>query len=186
MAYFPLFVDLEDKNILVVGGGKVAERKISILLQFSRNITVVAKKIKSEKIKRFSIDRKINLKERLFQLSDLDNTDLVIVAVDDISLQKKIYDECMKRKIPVNSVDSIDYCSFIFPAIIKEEDLVIGISSSGKAPALAGRLKDIIKDCLPKNLKLVLKEVAKLRESLPKGLERQKILKDYIKNRLGE
>lgn len=186
MAYFPLFINLKDKNVLVIGGGQVAERKVKILLQFSPNITVIAKEIKSEKLREFYKDKKINLIERTFEFYDLENKDLVIVAVDNIDLQEKIYKECIKRKIPINSVDSIDFCSFIFPAVIKEKDLVIGISTSGKAPALTGKLKEIIKDCFPKNLKLVLNEVAKIREKLPKGKKRQDIIKDFIKEKLGD
>ncbi|RUM57451.1 MAG: bifunctional precorrin-2 dehydrogenase/sirohydrochlorin ferrochelatase [Persephonella sp.] len=184
MAYFPLFIDLKDKNILIVGGGKVAERKIDVLLQFLPNITVITKEIKSERIKELYEKNKIRLKLKPFDMEDLKDRDLVIVAVDNIPLQEKIYRECVKRKIPVNSVDSLDFCSFIFPAIVREDDIVIGISTSGKAPSLAGKLKEIIRDCLPENLKSVLKDMVRLRESLPKGRERQKILINFLKKRL--
>jgi len=186
MAYFPLFIDLKDKKVLVIGGGKVAERKVKVLLQFEPKISVVAKDVKSEEIKKLADSGFIKLYERPFSLADIDFKDLVIVAVDDLNLQKKVYEECVKRRIPVNSVDSVDYCSFIFPSIIKEDEIVIGISTSGKAPALSRRLRKLIKDCLPKDIKSILKEVISLRESLPKGRERQKILVNFLKKRFGD
>lgn len=184
MAYFPVFISLEYKNVLIVGAGKVAERKVEKLLPFNPNITVVAKDIKSDFIKKLSKKNKIKLINRAFLFTDLDGKDLVIVAVDDINLQREIYNYCYRRKIPVNSVDSPQYCTFLFPAYIKEKDIVIGISTSGYAPALAKKLKEKIKECLPENLGEVFEKLKNIRKNKDKGEERQnliyKILNKYF------
>lgn len=176
MPLFPIFVEIEGKNVLVVGGGTVAQRKIEKLIPFKPKIEVVAKSI-NEDIKRLTKDYKdIILNERTFDFSDLENRDVVIVAVDDLALQKEIYEECVKRKIPVNSVDSPDYCSFIFPALVVKGDLVIGISTSGTVPGLSAKVRKHIEKCLPENMEEILKELKYIRETLPKGEERQRVV----------
>ena len=180
MAYFPLFIDLQDKKVLVVGAGEVALRKIEKLLPFNPKITVVAKKVKQEKVYKLAKEKKINLIERPFSFEDLKEKDLVIVAVDDINLQKQIYEYCKDKKIPVNSVDSPKFCSFIFPAYIKKADLIIGVSTSGKAPALAGKLKKTLEECLPENIEVILDQLEEIRKKLPKGKERQKLIKEKL------
>lgn len=180
MAYFPVFISLEDKNVLIVGAGKVAERKIEKLLPFNPNITVVAKDIKSDFIKKLSKKNKVKLISRAFLFTDLDCKDLVIVAVDDINLQREIYNYCYRRKIPVNSVDSPQYCTFLFPAYIKEKDIVIGISTSGYAPALAKKLKEKIKECLPENLGEVFEKLKNIRKNKNKGEERQNLIYEIL------
>lgn len=176
MAYFPIFISLEDKNVLIVGAGKVAERKVEKLLPFNPNITVVAKDIKSSSIKKLAKEKKINLINRGFLFTDLDNKELVIVAVDNIDLQREIYNYCFRRKIPVNSVDNPKYCTFLFPAYVKEKEIVIGISTSGYAPALAKKLKEKIKQCLPENLEEVFEKLKNIRKNKDKGEERQNLI----------
>ncbi len=184
MAYFPLFVDIKNRNILVVGGGKVALRKIEKLLPFNPKITVIAKKVKEDKIRQLALTGKINLYERQFSQEDLENQDVVIVAVDDLNLQREIYNLCIKSNIPVNSVDSIQYCSFIFPAYVKKGDIVIGISTSGKAPALSAALKDIIEDALPENIEQIKEVLEEIRKKYPKGKERQTLIMEKLKELL--
>ncbi len=179
MAYFPLFIDLKGKKVLIIGAGKVAYRKIEKLMPFGAEIYVVAKEVKDKRI--LEIKNNINLELREFKLDDLENKDIVINATDDIELQKLVYEKCIELKIPINSVDSPKYCSFIFPAYIKEDEIVIGISTSGKAPILSKWLKDLIKDCLPKNLNLIFKEVSEKRRLLKNKKNRLEILKNILK-----
>ncbi len=176
MALFPLFIDIEKKDILIVGAGEVALRKIEKLLPFKPKITVVAKEIKRDEIKKLSAEGKINLINRGFLFTDIDGKQLVIVATNDINLQREIYNYCVRRKIPVNSVDSPAYCTFIFPAYVKKDDIVIGITTSGKAPALSGKLREIIENCLPEDIEKILEELEKIRKKYPKGKERQNLI----------
>ncbi|WP_297887849.1 bifunctional precorrin-2 dehydrogenase/sirohydrochlorin ferrochelatase [Sulfurihydrogenibium sp.] len=176
MAFFPMFFDIEGKEVLVVGGGDIAFRKVEKLLPFNPKITLVAEKIKNNAIKILFQEQKIKIIERKFLFSDIDGKDIVIVAVDDVNLQRDIYMYCNEKKIFVNSVDSPDYCNFIFPAYIKKGDIVIGITTSGKAPSLSGKLREIIEKSLPSNIENILDELDKIRKSHPKGKERQEIL----------
>ena len=183
MGYFPFFIDLKDKKVLVVGGGKVATRKVEKLLSFTENITVVAPKV-TETIKRLAKEGKITLKRRRFLVSDLKDAFAVIVAVDSLELQRRIFKLCEKRGILCNSVDSPDYCNFIFPSLVVKGDLVIGISTGGKVPALSKRVREIIEDCLPEDVDKVLEEIARLRKSLKKGEKRQELIKKLVEEKL--
>ena len=184
MALFPMFVDIKDKNVLIVGAGEVALRKIEKLIPFEPKITVVAKEIVRNEIKDLAEKHNINLIERGFLFTDIDGKEIVIVAVDDIDLQREIYNYCVRRKIPVNSVDSPDYCTFIFPAYVKRGDIVVGITTSGKAPGLSGKLRRIIENCLPDDLEQLLDQLNEIRETFPKGKERQEMILKLIDEKL--
>ncbi len=173
MALFPMFVSLEEKKVLVIGGGAVALRKIEKLLPFKPKLKVISKEFSEETL---SLIKKHNIpyEKRAFKPSDLNGQFIVIVAVDDIKLQEEIFRLTRDKNIFVNAVDSPDYCDFIFPAYVKREDVVIGITSSGSAPGLSAKIRKHIEKSLPENLEQILKQVKNLRESLPKGKERQK------------
>ncbi|RPJ76350.1 MAG: bifunctional precorrin-2 dehydrogenase/sirohydrochlorin ferrochelatase, partial [Alphaproteobacteria bacterium] len=104
--------------------------------------------------------------------------DIVVVAVDDLELQKEIYAECQSRKIPCNCVDEINRCDFIFPSTIKKGDVVIAISSSGKVPGFSVSLKDYINTFLPENIEEKMNEIMELRKSLPAGKDRMLKIKE--------
>ncbi len=117
MPLFPAFIDLSKKKIFVVGGGKVATRKVKSLLKFTRNITVVAPRVREELLD--LIEREgLELLKREFRPTDLKGKHLVVVAVPSLSLQRRIFKLCERRNILCNAVDSPDYCSFIFPSLI--------------------------------------------------------------------
>jgi len=175
MPLFPVYVDLSSREILVVGGGKVALRKIRSLLKFTRNITLVAPRLDPE-LERLARQEGVKLKRRRFLRGDLRGKDMVIVAVDDIDLQRKIFEMCSGRGILCNTVDSPEYCNFIFPALVVRGDLVIGVSSSGKVPALSRRIRELIEACLPENLEEVILKLRREREVRQKGEERQRFL----------
>ncbi len=181
MALFPAFVDLSDKEVLVVGGGRVARRKIEKLIPFTKNISVVAKRINPE-VMDLALEHGINVHERYFRMQDLKGKDLVVVAVDNINLQKRIFNWCNKRGVLCNSVDSPEYCNFIFPALIKRGDVVIGISTGGKVPALARRLRELIETCLPEDLEEILDILERERSKLPKGKARQEFILERVRD----
>ncbi len=173
MPYFPVFLDLRDKLVVVVGAGKVATRKVESLLPFSPRIKVVADRV-SEDIRGWANEGKVELVERKLRLSDLKGAFMVIVAVDDLKLQKKVYGYCKKHKILCNAVDSPEFCTFLFPALVLRGDLVVGVSTSGKAPAVSRFVRERLEEFLPKELKDVVEKVEELRRSMEKGEERQR------------
>jgi len=185
MSYFPMFFNLEDKKILVVGGGNIASEKIEKLIQFTKDITILAKEINQETYNLIK-NHCLMFWQKAYISGDIDGFDIVIVATDDISLQEKIFNEARDKKILVNSVDNTKFCDFIFPSFIKEGDLTIAISTSGASPAFAKHLKIYLKDKLPLNIDKFLQKLKSLRQTLPKGKERMKYLdslaKDFFKN----
>ena len=182
--YFPAFINLKEKDILIVGGGKIAGDKLSHLLDFTSNITIISPDISSKidiLIKKYGI----KYKQRIYKQGDLKRFEIVIVAVDDISLQQQIYNEA--RSLPkclVNSVDSVNYCDFIFPSYIKKDDLTIAVSTSGSSPAMAKHLRIYLQKLIPNSIGDFLKQMKNYRKTMPKGKERMEFLdkkaQDYI------
>ena len=120
--------------------------------------------------------------ERPYEDSDIEGFDIVIVAVDDLDLQKKIYEACRARHTLCNSVDSVDYCDFIFPSYTKKGDLTVAFSTSGVSPSVAKYLRRSIEKLIPDSISEFLKEMKSLRSTLPKGRERMKMLDEKAKN----
>ena len=137
MAYFPFFIDIKDKPFLVVGGGNVALRKVRKLLPFEPKITLCAPEICEEIL---DIDG-IIIKRRKFEERDLEGVFAVISATSDEQLNSRIYEICKEKNILVNTVDVPDKCGFIFPAIVKKNDISVGISTGGKSPLYAKYLR---------------------------------------------
>ena len=161
--FFPLFVNLKDKDVLVVGAGIVAFRKIEKLIEFKPNITVVAPEAIPE-ILTLHKEGIIDFRKRKFKKSDLRGKFMVIVAADDIFLQKRIYSYCVKYNIHCNSVDEKNFCTFLFPSIIKRGHLVIAINTSGEAPSISKYMRTKIEKIIPENIEEVLSTVSKLRK----------------------
>jgi len=172
MALFPMFVDLRNQNCLVIGGGEVALRKIEQLVRFSPHLSVVAPRMHEEIIS-LAQHHPITLIERGYVMEDLENRYLVIGALDEISEQEKIYQACKTAGIPVNCVDSPALCSFIFPALIVEGDLCIGINTAGRAPAVSSALRKYLTGMIPEGIRELIDKVDTIRQSEPPGKERQ-------------
>lgn len=137
MAYFPMFLQLEKKQCLVAGGGRVALRKIRALKEFGGEVEVVSPEI----IQPILQMPDVTCLQRAFQTSDLEGKTLVIAATDEKKENHKISAACRERGILVNAVDQTEDCSFIFPAYIKQGDAVAAFSSGGNSPAAAQYMK---------------------------------------------
>lgn len=172
MALFPMFVDLQDQDIVVIGAGEVALRKIEQLVKFSPKLTVIAPLI-HEEIKILSETHAITLVKREYEIKDCDNRFLVIGALDNLGEQEKIYAACMSTKTPVNCVDSPLLCSFIFPALIVQGDLCVGINTSGKVPAVSSALRQYLTELIPDGVHNLIERVHTIRLSESVGKERQ-------------
>lgn len=148
MAYFPMFVQLKKKKCLVIGGGKIALRKIEVLKDFEADVTVIA----PEMILQIRQMKDICRIFRSFMDKDFDEADLVVAATDDKEINHKISQICRQKKIPVNAVDQKEDCSFIFPAYVKEGEVVAAFSSGGQSPVITQYLKKKIKPDLTEEL----------------------------------
>lgn len=185
MSYFPAFLKLDNKKILIVGGGNIAYEKLNHLLDFTKDISIIALEL-SEKMQARVEKEKLQFQKRRYKKGDIKDVAIVIVAVDDISLQAEIFEESKSYKCLCNSVDLVDYCDFIFPSYIKKDDLTIAISTSGASPAMAKHLKVFLQKIIPDGISEFLAEMKQLRRTLPKGEKRMKMLdkkaEGYIKS----
>lgn len=170
MPLFPMYINLADKDVLVIGAGEVGLRKIEQLIKFSPKLTVIAPEIHDE-IR--AMEYPLRIIERVYKITDCDERFLVIGALDDIAEQEKIYHYCMERKIPVNCVDSPALCSFIFPALIVEGDLCVGINTAGRAPAVSSALRKFLTSLIPTHIGELIDQVDHIRKTERVGKERQ-------------
>ncbi len=141
MTYYPVYLDLRGKEILVVGGGRVAERKIEALLDCGAEIKIVSDKITDKLNKIVDVYGLRHIRGE-FKEKHLEGVFMVISATDDRKLNHKISKIANKKGLLINAVDQPDDCNFIVPSIIKKGDLQIAISTSGKSPALARKLRE--------------------------------------------
>ncbi len=171
MSFFPAYFSLNNKKILLVGGGYIALEKLEKLVDFTHNITIISKEFSSD-FSAFATKHKIGIQKRPYSVGDINGFDIVIVATDTVTLHQEIFQESRDSRILVNSVDDTAYCDFIFPSYVKNGDLTISISTSGASPALAKRLRLYIEKLIPSNIGEFLKEMKGLRKTMPKGKER--------------
>jgi precorrin-2 dehydrogenase / sirohydrochlorin ferrochelatase len=140
MALFPLFVKLENRSCLVVGAGLIAEGKIRSLLEAAAAISVVAPRA-TPQVREWAASGVISWWRRKFTPADLDDKFLVVAATPVAAVNALVFGEARHRKILCNSVDDPPHCDFFYPAIVRRGDLQIAISTNGKSPALAQRLR---------------------------------------------
>jgi siroheme synthase-like protein len=165
---FPIFLKLEQLHVLVVGGGAIGLEKITALVKNSptTKITLVAKVISPEIKELVQLIPTVTLSEKLFEVNDLDNKDLVIAATGDRTISELIREEATKRKILINVADTPDLCDFYLGSIVQKGDLKIAISTNGKSPTLAKRLKEVFNDALPDDTQTAIDSLNKFRNQL--------------------
>ena len=112
--YYPVFLDITDKRCLVIGGGKVAERKVAMLLQFNAHVIVVSP-VMTKTLLKLGKEGKIEYFQRTYTAKDLDNTALVFACTDNNAINNKIKKEAARKNIPVNVVDNPDHVRFYRP-----------------------------------------------------------------------
>ena len=142
--FFPLFIDLKNKNILVIGAGKIAFRKVETLLKYRAKITIITKDIKEEK---FLTLKNINIKIGEFEETLLEDKFLVVAATDNPEFNRYIYELCNSKNILVNNITSKEEMNCRFASILETEDYQIGISAKGnpsKSKSLKNKLKEIL------------------------------------------
>jgi precorrin-2 dehydrogenase/sirohydrochlorin ferrochelatase len=141
MDYYPIYLNLQGRLCVVVGGGKVAEGKVVGLLAAAARARVVAPTLTSA-LERLACDGQIEHLARVYRPGDLADAFLAISATDEPEVNEKVWQEANASGLLVNVVDDASRCNFIAPAILRQGDLAVAISTSGKAPALAVRLRE--------------------------------------------
>lgn len=151
MNYFPLFADLNNRPVLVVGGGAVAARKVSLLLKANAEVRIVAQKLNAELTALLQQQRIIWL-GKAFHADQVRSVFFVIAATDDEQLNHRVFVVAESQQKLVNVVDDQEHCSFIFPSIIDRSPIQVAISSGGAAPVLARLLREKLEALLPQHL----------------------------------
>ena len=147
--YFPMFVNLENKNIVVVGGGNIATHRVKTLLKFTRNITVIAPQMTME-LQELGKTGQIVTVFRPVKRTDFKQAYMVIAATNEWKINDEIYRICKQEGIYVNVVSDKEKCDFYFPGIFMQDDLVVGITASGLDHKKARRLREEIEKALEK------------------------------------
>jgi siroheme synthase-like protein len=142
--YYPIYLDIEERPVLIVGGGEVCARKAETMLKYGGRVTIVSPTFTAE-IEQWASAGRVELRRKLYDQSDLDGAAIVIASTDDRCVNARVARDCRRRKIPVNVVDVTHLCEFIVPAIIESGSIQVAISTGGKSPAVARTLKEDLK-----------------------------------------
>ncbi len=180
MSYFPMFIDLEGVRCLIAGGGRIALRKAEALREFGARLTVVAPRILPQ-IKQMP---ETVWMERPFEAQDLDGQKLAVAATDDKEENSRIAGLCRERKIPVNAVDQPEDCDFIFPAYLKQGEVVAAFSSGGQSPVIAQYLKEGVRPLMTPLLGETASCLGSLRERVAECVETQAERKELYRELL--
>lgn len=164
---FPIFVKLHNLNLLLVGGGYVALEKLGALLANSpqANIKIVATEISPDVLAIIKTNN-ISYEERAFEASDLQGMDLAIVAINDSEISSGIALICKEKKVLTNVADKPDLCDFYLGSIVQKGNLKIAISTNGKSPTIAKRIKEILNETIPDEMDDLLNNMQRIRNGL--------------------
>jgi uncharacterized protein len=165
---FPVFLKLEEMEVLLVGGGKVALEKLQTLVGNApaTRIEIVAERVKEEVRMLASAYSTVRIREKRFEESDLNGKDLAIVAVDDPLTSAHISTLAQAKKIWVNVADTPAQCDFYLGSIVQKGALKIAISTNGASPTMARRLREVLTDALPDQLDEVINQLQAIRQQL--------------------
>jgi precorrin-2 dehydrogenase / sirohydrochlorin ferrochelatase len=173
---FPVFLKLEELDVLLVGGGNVGLEKLSAMLNNSPDtkVTMVADMFRDELREYVKDYPNVTLIERKFEFNDLNDRDLVILSTDNPDLHASIKRVTAERHILCNVADTPDLCDFYLGSIVQKGDLKIGISTNGKSPTMAKRMREFLDDIIPENVQQLLENLREIRKSI-KGDFQEKI-----------
>ncbi len=148
MDFLPVFLDIKDKTALVVGGGEVAARKVSLLLQAHAKVKVIAPEL-CPNLKNLLEDGKIEYEQRDYQDGDLKGCTLAFAATDAPEVNRKVSEAALAIQLPVNVADRPELCSFIMPSIVDRSPLVVAVSTGGSSPVLARLMRSRLESLIP-------------------------------------
>jgi siroheme synthase-like protein len=165
---FPVFLKLENLRLLIVGGGVIGLEKVTAVLANSpaTHIVLVAPEFLPELLALAQGHNNLVLKQKCYDSFDLENADLVITATGNRELSAQIKQEANFRQLLVNVADTPDLCDFYLGSVVQRGDLKIAISTNGKSPTMAKRVKEMLHAVLPEDLQSVLENMSKIRKSL--------------------
>lgn len=164
---FPVFLKLEKLNLLLVGGGNVAMEKLGAILGNSpgANIKLVAGEINPAVMEVLS-SRGIPFEKRFFIPADLEGVDLAVIAINDRNASAAIQQACRNKRVLTNVADTPEHCDFYLSSVVQKGNLKIAISTNGKSPTIAKRVKEVLNEVFPEEMEDVLGNMEKIRNTL--------------------
>jgi len=183
MNYYPVFLNLHEKDCLVVGGGNVAARKVLSLLDCGARVRLVSPVLLSHKLVELVKEKKVKYLPKSYDSSDIEKVFLVISATDNENINRQVAEDCFKAGKLVNVVDNPKKCNFFVPALVRRGSLSIAVSTGGKSPLLAAKIsKRLEKEFLPAYGE-ILELLGKIREKVIDNIadpEKRKIIFNNI------
>src|SRR5438034_2795951 len=162
MRYYPVFLDIAGKPVIVIGGGNIAHQKVVGLLKAGAELTVVSPYLNQEMASLAEGGRFRHI-ERDYEPGDLEGYVLAFVATDDRSVNATVAAEGKERRVWVNAVDDPPYCDFIMPGIAQQGNLIVAVSTSGTSPALARKMREEIGAFVTEDWALMLELAAEVK-----------------------
>jgi siroheme synthase-like protein len=139
--YYPIFLDVENRNVVIIGGGEVCTRKAETMMRYGAKVTIVSPELTSE-LEEWARNGQLTIRRKRYETTDIEDAHIVIASTDDTAVNERVAADARALRIPVNVVDVPHLCEFIVPAIVEKESIQIAISTGGKSPALARTLKE--------------------------------------------
>ena len=165
MRYYPVFLDIAGKPVVVMGGGNIAHQKVVGLLKAGAEVTVISPELNPE-MAALSAEGRFRHIVRDYEPGDIEGYVLAFVATDDRSVNATVAAEGKERRVWVNAVDDPPYCDFIMPGIAQQGDLIVAISTSGRSPAMARKMREELEEFLTQDYALMLDLAAEVRAEL--------------------
>lgn len=166
VTYYPAFLDLWRKRIVVIGGGTLATGKVEGLLPCDPDPIVVIAPEASSIVDRLADEGDVDWQRRSYVEGDLEGADYCFAATNDRDVNAQVAAEARRRRVPVLAIDDIPNCDFIAPAIVRRGHLVVAISTQGRSPAMASHLRRTLDSLLPAEWASLLDVAASVRERL--------------------
>lgn len=181
--YYPIYLDIENREVVIIGGGNVCARKAETMMKYGARVTVVAPEFTDE-IEGWAREGCLALRRKTYESADIEGANIVIASTDIQSVNEQIAADCRARRIPVNVVDVTPLCEFIVPAIIEKGSIQIAVSTGGKSPALARTLKEDLQRFIGPEYAEVNDVLGTLREGakrvLPTDVDRKRFFDGII------
>jgi precorrin-2 dehydrogenase/sirohydrochlorin ferrochelatase len=165
VVYYPVFLDLTDRHVVVVGGGAVAERKVTALLDCGARTKVISPDL-TPTLQSMAESGKIEFLQRQYAPGDLQGAYLVIAATSDPAVQEVVWKDAQDLNILINTADEPALCNVIMPAVVRQGDLTLAISTGGKSPALASRLRRQLEETFGREYAVLLRMLGEIRPDL--------------------
>ncbi len=175
---YPIFLKLHQLNVLIVGGGKVALEKLSFMLKSSPNaqVTMIALEFNDELIALAEKHQVLLVHNTAYNDTILQNLHLVIAATNNLDVNKQIYLDAKKRQLLINVADTPELCDFYLGGIVTKGNIKIAISTNGKSPTMAKRLRQFFEEVIPDETNDLVKNLNHFRKSI-KGDFAKKVTK---------